>query len=141
MSRCGSSYCAFASGRRDFRTAAVTVTIPTYQRDHFLKEALDSVVHQTLTDIEIIVSDNANSGTTRKLIESYGDPRIVYAPLSENIGLHGNLTRCLHLGSAPFVAVLLDDDTMYPANLEKKLALLPAMSHGGGRPQRTGLHR
>ncbi len=106
------------------RTAAVTVAIPTYQRDHFLKDALDSVVRQTLTDLEIIVSDNANSRATRKLVESYGDPRIAYAPLRENIGIHGNLTRCLHLGSAPYVSVLLDDDTMYPTNLEKKLSLL-----------------
>ncbi len=37
---------------------------------------------------------------------------------------HGNLTRCLHLGSAGYVAVLLDDDTMYPQNLETKIALL-----------------
>ena len=110
--------------RRGGRTADVTVAIPTYQRDHFLKDALDSVVSQTLTDLEIIVSDNANSPTTRRLVESYGDPRIAYAPLQENIGLHGNLTRCLHLGSAPYVSMLLDDDTMYPANLEKKVSLL-----------------
>ena len=81
---------------------------------------------QTYTDLEIIVSDNANSASTRALVESYGDPRVTYAPLPENIGLHGNLTRCLHLGSAPYVAVLLDDDMMYPTSLEKKLALLEA---------------
>ncbi len=105
-------------------TAAVTVAIPTYQRDHYLKEALESVLRQTLTDLEIIISDNASSPTTRRLVASYGDPRITYAPLQENIGLHGNLTRCLHLGSAPYVTLLLDDDTMYPTNLEKKVSLL-----------------
>ena len=102
----------------------ITVTIPTYRRDEYLKEALESVFAQTVKELEIIVSDNANSATTRALVESYGDPRVVYAPLQHNIGLHGNLTRCLHLGSAPYVAVLLDDDTMYPTNLEKKLAVL-----------------
>jgi hypothetical protein len=102
----------------------ITVAIPTYRRDAYLKEALESVMAQTATDLEIIVSDNANSATTRALVQSYGDSRMTYAPLLENIGLHGNLTRCLHLGSAPYVAVLLDDDTMYPTNLEAKLALL-----------------
>jgi len=102
----------------------ITVTIPTYRRDMYLKEALESVLAQTVTDIEIIVSDNANSASTRALVQSYRDSRVTYAPLPENIGLHGNLTRCLGLGSAPYVAVLLDDDAMYPTNLEAKLALL-----------------
>lgn len=102
----------------------ITVAIPTYRRDMYLKQALDSVLGQTLTDIEIIVSDNANSAATRELVGAYRDPRISYAPLDQNIGLHRNLTRCLRLGSAPFVAVLLDDDIMYPANLQAKLDLL-----------------
>jgi glycosyltransferase involved in cell wall biosynthesis len=102
----------------------VTVAIPTYRRDRYLKDALESVLAQTVTDLEIVVSDNASSESTRALVDSYRDPRIVYSPLGENIGIHGNLTRCLHLGSAPYVAVLLDDDTMYPDNLEKKLAAL-----------------
>ena len=102
----------------------ITVAIPTYRRDVYLKEALESVLAQTTTDLEIIVSDNANSATTRALVQSYGDSRVIYAPLLENIGLHGNLTRCLHLGSSPYVAVLLDDDMMYPTNLEAKVALL-----------------
>ena len=102
----------------------ITVAIPTYRRDVYLKEALESVLAQTVADLEIIVSDNANSATARALVESYSDPRVTYAPLPENIGLHGNLTRCLHLGSAPYVTVLLDDDLMYPTNLEAKLALL-----------------
>lgn len=104
--------------------ALITVTIPTYRRDVYLKEALESVLAQTVTDLEILVSDNANSSSTRALVQSYGDPRVTYAPLLENIGPHGNLTRCLHLGSAPYVAVLNDDDAMYPTNLEAKLALL-----------------
>jgi glycosyltransferase involved in cell wall biosynthesis len=103
---------------------AVTVAIPTYRRDAYLKEALESVLAQTMTDLEIIVSDNANSASTRELVLSYADRRISYAPLAENIGLHGNLTRCLHIGSAPYVAMLFDDDRMYPSNLEVKLALL-----------------
>jgi hypothetical protein len=102
----------------------ITVTIPTYRRDEYLRAALESVLAQTVTDLEVIVSDNANSASTRTLVESYDDPRVAYAPLAENIGLHGNLTRCLHLGSAPYVAVLLDDDTMSPTNLEVKLTLL-----------------
>jgi glycosyltransferase involved in cell wall biosynthesis len=103
---------------------AITVAIPTYRRDDYLAAALESVLAQTVDDLEIVVSDNADSALTRDLVRSYSDPRVSYAPLAQNIGLHGNLTRCMHLGSAPYVAVLLDDDAMAPTNLEAKLALL-----------------
>jgi glycosyltransferase involved in cell wall biosynthesis len=109
----------------------ITVAIPTYLRDEYLRDALESVFSQTLTDLEIIVSDNANSSTTRALVESYRDRRVTYAPLRDNIGSHGNMTRCLHLGSAPYIAVLLDDDTMYPTNLETKAALLDEYQTAG----------
>jgi hypothetical protein len=109
----------------------VTVAIPTYDRDEYLKEALDSTLSQSISDIEVIVSDNANSARTRALVESYADSRLVYDPLERNIGLHGNQSRCLHLGSAPYVAVLLDDDLMYPRNLETKLALMEKRPSAG----------
>jgi len=107
------------------------VAIPTYQRDDYLKAALESVLAQTITNLEIIVSDNANSAATRALTDSYRDSRVTYAPLERNVGLHRNLTRCLHLGSAPFVALLLDDDTMYPTNIETKLGLLAEYPSAG----------
>ena len=102
----------------------ITVAIPTHRRDEYLADALDSVLAQTVDELEIFVSDNANSPATQELVRSYADPRITYAPLLENIGMHGNLTRCLHLGSAPYVAVLHDDDVMYATSLERKLAVL-----------------
>ena len=111
--------------------ALITVNIPTYRRDVYLKESLESVLAQTFTDLEINVSDNANTPSTRALVESYGDPRVTYAPLPENIGMYGNLTRCLHLGSAPYVTTLLDDDMMYPTALEKKVARLEENPRAG----------
>lgn len=102
----------------------VTVSIPTRNRAAFLREALSSVLDQTFTDIEVIVSDNASTDDTKRVVTSFNDPRVCYSPLPENIGLHGNLSRCLHLGTAPYVSILPDDDFMLPRNLERKVEVL-----------------
>jgi glycosyltransferase involved in cell wall biosynthesis len=111
-----------------------TVAIPTYNRAAFLRESLESALAQTLADIEIVVSDNASTDETPDVVASFRDPRLTYERLETNVGLHANLSRCLALGSAPYVAVLQDDDLMFPANLERKVAALV------GRPQAALAH-
>jgi glycosyltransferase involved in cell wall biosynthesis len=102
----------------------VTVGIPTYNRASLLRDCLESVLSQTVADIEVYVSDNASTDQTAATVEGFDDPRVHYAPLERNIGLHANLTRCLQLGSAPFIAMLPDDEVLFPYSLARKLAIL-----------------
>jgi hypothetical protein len=99
----------------------VTIAIPTYRRPAFLRESLASALRQTVEDIEVFVSDNGADEETAEVVAEFADPRVTYAPLEENIGVQGNATRCLHLGSAPFVHLLHDDDVLVPTSLERKL--------------------
>lgn len=102
----------------------VTVAIPTRNRADLLRSCLKSVLDQSLEQLEVVVSDNASTDDTAAVVASFDDPRVHYAPLADDIGLHGNLTRCLALGTAPYVVVLSDDDLMLPGNLERKVRLL-----------------
>ena len=116
-------------------TPRVTVAIPTYNRARFLRESIESALAQTLRDIEVVVSDNGSTVETRDVVAAFDDPRLSYSRLESNIGLHGNLSRCLELGSAPYLSLLQDDDTMDPANLERKVEALErfpeaALVHG-----------
>jgi glycosyltransferase involved in cell wall biosynthesis len=103
---------------------AVTVCIPTYNRRELLAASLQSVRDQSLQDIEIIVSDNASTDDTGDYVRSLNDPRIRYDRLEENIGLFGNLSRCLQLGSGRYRVMLPDDDLMLRGNLEAKARYL-----------------
>jgi len=103
---------------------AVTVCIPTYNRRTLLAASLQSVRDQSLPDLEIIVSDNASTDDTGDYVRSLNDPRIRYDRLDENIGLFGNLSRCLQLGSGRYRVMLPDDDLMLPGNLEAKVRYL-----------------
>jgi hypothetical protein len=98
--------------------------IPTFNRSGLLRHAIESVLDQSLSDIEILVSDNASTDDTAAVTASFGDPRVHYCPLESNLGMIANLDRCLTLGHAPYVSIFHDDDLMRPHNLASKVAVL-----------------
>ncbi|MFI7586445.1 glycosyltransferase [Spongisporangium articulatum] len=109
----------------------VTVCIPTYNRRALLANSLASVLEQDVDGLEIVVSDNASTDDTEEYVRSIGDPRITYDRLPENIGLFGNLSRALHVGSGRYRVMLPDDDLMLPGNLAAKVAFLEANPSAG----------
>ena len=100
----------------------VTICIPTYNRPEMLRQSLQSVLWQSYRHLEVIVSDNASDSDTAGVVDSFGDDRVRVDRLEENIGLHGNLSRCLHLGTGTYRTMLPDDDLMLPGNLASKVA-------------------
>nr|MDJ0677717.1 glycosyltransferase [Calothrix sp. MO_167.B42] len=49
----------------------VSVIIPTYNRCHYLQEAINSAIQQTYQNIEIIISDNCSIDDTQEIVESF----------------------------------------------------------------------
>jgi glycosyltransferase involved in cell wall biosynthesis len=109
----------------------ITVAIPTRNRADMLRGCIQSVLDQTFSDFEVVVSDNASTDNTAEVVASFEDPRIHYSPLESNIGLWGNLSRCFSLGTAPYVCILPDDDYMLPRNLERKVESLDRNPEAG----------
>ena len=81
-----------------------------------------SALAQTVGEIEVFVSDNGNDGEVAEVVASFGDARVMHAPLAQNIGMAANMTRCLYLGMAPYVKVLQDDDVLMPDSIEHTLS-------------------
>ena len=54
----------------------VTVIIPTYNRAHFISEAIHSVLAQKFQDFELIIVDDGSQDNTREIIRRFKDPRI-----------------------------------------------------------------
>lgn len=105
----------------------VTVGIPTMgDRAGYLEQAIRSVLDQTLSEIEVFVSDNGPTGASAALVATFNDPRLNFVKLPKP-GLHANLNNCLRLGSAPLLAICQDDDVWLPWNLEK---LVKAIERG-----------
>ena len=107
------------------KSPKVTVSIPTCcNRARFLGEAVESVLAQTREDIEVFVSNNGSTDESASLVASFDDPRLQYLILPQPGSMYANLNRCLHLGTAPFVAICQDDDFWLPNNLEKLVEMM-----------------
>ncbi|MCX7109932.1 MAG: glycosyltransferase family 2 protein [Proteobacteria bacterium] len=73
-------------------TPKVSIGMPVYNGEKFIREALDSLLAQTFTDFEIIISDNASTDGTSEICSEYisRDSRIRYIRQTENIGIMRN---------------------------------------------------
>ena len=97
----------------------VSVIIPTFNRKDLLKIAIDSVLSQSYSNIEIIVTDNASSDGTCYLMEDYAlnNKCIKYIRRNENIGPHKNaLYAYKEYAKGKYVFFLSDDDYLCDMN-------------------------
>jgi len=98
----------------------VSICIPTYNSAKFLKESLDSIVNQTYANKEIIISDNASTDETEKIVKEYVEKyKIKYYRNDKNIGAEANFTRCIELANGEYIAIFHSDD-LYLSDMVKK---------------------
>jgi len=104
----------------------VSVCIPTYNYGHYLPDAIESVLDQTFKDIELIVVDNCSSDDTKNIVALFSilDPRVKYYCNEANIGLVGNLNRCLEHAKGKYIKILCADDVLEPTCLEKSVNIM-----------------
>ena len=89
----------------------VTIGIPTYNRgDGYLKEALNSALAQTYSNIEVVVADNGSTDNTGSVVQSYGDSRIRYFRHNPPLTPNNNFNFCLSQASGVYFQLLHDDD-------------------------------
>lgn len=78
--------------KKQMHTPKVSIGMPVYNGEKFIHEALDSLIAQTFTDFELVISDNASTDETQTICETYAlrDPRIRYVRQTENKGALAN---------------------------------------------------
>lgn len=107
----------------------VSVIIPTYNREEYLREAIDSVLRQTFGDLELLVVDDGSTDSTSALTNVIGDPRIHYLAQSHR-GLSAALNLGLQNARGEYVARLDSDDVYLKdalATLVRNIETLPAV--------------
>jgi len=100
----------------------VSVIIPTYNRAHFLTQAIDSVFAQTFKDYEILIVDDGSTDHSVDVIKQYGDRvRYIY---QENEGPPGAMNTGVENTTGEYYVVLGNDDMLMPDMLERQLAVM-----------------
>jgi len=101
----------------------VSIAIAAYNRANLIGRTLDSLLRQTVQDLEILISDDASPDGTGEVCRRYAgaDPRIRYFRNEERLGLGGNCSRVLSMTRGEFVILAGDDDIYEPDFLERLL--------------------
>ena len=102
----------------------VSVIIPVYNGEKYLKEAIDSILGQTISDFELFVINDGSVDNSAKIIKSYSDPRIKYFENKFNLGPSNARNIGIREAHGKYIALLDCDDISLPARLEKQINLL-----------------
>lgn len=104
--------------------ALVSVIIPVYNVSPYLREALDSVIHQTYKNLEILIIDDGSTDESGRICDEYlSDPRVIVIH-QENKGLSGARNTGLNHMTGEFVAFLDPDDAYDPDMISILLKVL-----------------
>jgi len=127
----------------------ITFAIPYYRGLDFLREAITSVLDQTISDWTLLVVDDCGPEPADEVVAQFDDPRIRLVRNARNLGLAGNWNECVRLSATPWVTLLHGDDRLRPeyaatvldaADRHPEVAAIftDAVSiDGEGRPTRT----
>jgi glycosyltransferase involved in cell wall biosynthesis len=102
----------------------ISVILPVYNAERFLKEAIDSILQQTFSDFELLLINDGSTDGSEQIIASYTDPRIVYIKNEKNEGLIYSLNKAIDLARGRYIARMDADDVSLPQRFEKQLRYL-----------------
>jgi hypothetical protein len=110
-----------------------SVTVCSFNQEKYVAECIESVLHQTYTPLEIIISDDGSTDQTPDIIESHinaykGPHRIVFDKHLTNLGgrARGNWVHSFRRTEGPFIVQFSGDDIMYPDMIEKMVRVWKA---------------
>lgn len=102
----------------------VTVLMPVYNGQDYLKDAIDSILAQTFADFEFLIINDGSTDATESIILSYTDPRINYVKNPENIKLISTLNKGLALAKGKYIARMDADDISLPTRLAAQISYM-----------------
>ncbi len=94
-----------------------SIIIPTYNRAHTIRKAIDSIINQSYGDWELIIVDDGSTDNTKSVVDSYTDPRIKYV-WQENQERSAARNHGIKLANGEWICFQDSDDEYLPDHLE-----------------------
>ena len=110
----------------DTQDVLVTVGLAVFNGDNYLAEAIESILAQTHSNFELLISDNASTDRTAEICQHYAarDSRVRYHRNERNLGANPNFNRLVGPASGAFFKWMAHDDLLAPNCLEKSVEAL-----------------
>jgi glycosyltransferase involved in cell wall biosynthesis len=102
----------------------ITVLMPVYNCELYIREAVDSIINQTFDDFEFLIIDDASTDKTVAIIKTYADTRIQLIEKPANTGYTNSLNHGLSIAKGEYIARMDGDDISLPERFEKQVAFL-----------------
>jgi len=102
----------------------VSVVMPVYNCEQFVREAVDSILVQTFWDFEFIIVDDGSTDRSAEIVNSFSDHRIQFIKNGENLGITKTLNAGLKTASGEFICRMDADDISSPNRLAEQVAFL-----------------
>lgn len=98
----------------------VSVVLPVFNGDDYLRESIDSILNQTYRDWELLIIDDGSEDETPRIAKEYADkdPRILYYRNDQNIKLPRSLNRGFALSKGQYLTWTSHDNIYYPDAFE-----------------------
>lgn len=109
-------------------TPKISIGLPVYNGERFLAETIESVLAQTFTDFELVISDNGSSDRTKEICQGYvlRDQRVRFVRSEVNQGASWNYRRVFELSRGEYFRWAPADDLFAPESLAECMATLNA---------------
>lgn len=107
----------------------VSIVVPTFNSESFVVETINSVLSQTFTDFELIISDHESTDGTWELISQFTDPRIRRLRTPRTAGPEQNWNVGTAAASGRYLKLVCADDVLHPQCLEQQVEAM--QSHPG----------
>lgn len=96
----------------------ISVIMPVYNAEKYLREAIDSILSQTYTNFELLLINDGSTDHSKEIILSYNDKRIRYIENETNLKLIATLNKGIDLAEGEYIARMDADDISSPKRLE-----------------------
>lgn len=104
----------------------VSVGMPVFNGENYVAEAIESILGQTFSDIELIITDNASTDRTADICQDFAnsDSRVHYYRNAQNLGATQNYNKCFELARGELFKWAAHDDNCEPQFIERCVGAL-----------------
>lgn len=108
------------------RPPKVSVLLPVYNAEKFLRKTIESILAQSFRDFELILINDGSTDQSENVMREFSDPRLVIVNNEENLKLIATLNRGIALARGAYLARCDADDIYAPDRFEKQVRYLDA---------------
>ena len=111
---------------KSVQNSLLTVVLPVYNAQEFVRPSVESILDQTYTDFDFIIIDNCSTDASFDILREYveKDDRVCLHRNDRNMGFVYSLNKGNQLATTEYVARMDADDVCTPDRLEKQIRFL-----------------